>query len=250
MRVLDKRHYSGQEDAALVAQWLNARRTGRGGRGIQNLVADLTALCSTATPWEARLGPAESRRWRARVLDAPSKGGLGSLEDDPHTWPLVGRGLDYSKKAMDRVRSALACYSFQPFLRVMRDIRVCEECVKGRPTAVLYGADMRSEPLGPNQRFAVVMRPVIRRGVMKEEAHVVLHVMNLVEAGLIDRVRQCSCGKWFFAHNIQMRHHAARCRQRDYKSTPEWREKRNRYMREYYRKFQSPKSLRSGKKGK
>jgi len=71
--------------------------------------------------------------------------------------------------------------------------------------------------------------------VENREPLAVLQVVRLAELGLVDRVRRCSCGAWFFAHASTKQWCSVKCRHRDYKSTPEWKEKRNRYARDYYR---------------
>lgn len=252
MSVLEEeRRYTGQEDAVPIVRWLNEHRNNRAGQRVASLVLDLTALCSTVTPWEARMAPPEWERLRVGLLDGSIRPQRGSAAD-PKTWLMLGRSRDYSEKAFHRAQAALARYTFRPVL-VREGYGSSADIEKrGRKSAlaILYGEDMTVQTQSSDQRFEVELQARSGRRALKDESYVVWHVIRLLEAGLIERVRQCSCGVWFFAHNTQMRHHNARCRHHDYKSTPAWRQKRNRYMREYYRKFQSPKAAGLRKRGK
>lgn len=225
------------------------------------LTSDLTALCASVEPWEERTAsPEETARWRA-VRDKIADGSLNmrdaierGLLSDHRMWPTTTLGRDYSRKALRRAQAALSRYSFKPFLvsesPQAHKLGLCERPLGKRMYARLYGEDMAPQFRKPDRAFIVAMQSRADGRGRNGEGHAVLHVIRLTERGLIDRVRRCSCGAWFFAHNVKMTHHTTRCRHQDYKSTPEWREKRNRYMRDYYRRFQSLKAARSRQKGK
>jgi hypothetical protein len=50
----------------------------------------------------------------------------------------------------------------------------------------------------------------------------------------INRIRECECGRWLFARFSHQRFCSARCRERAFKSSPEWKEYRRTKAREYY----------------
>ena len=252
-RVLEaERRYSGQEDAEVVVRWLNAHSRERAARRVASLISDLTDLCSSVQPWEERVPSSEEiARWKAarprlNLAEAIKRGLVG----EPRTWPTVNVGRDYSSKALRRAQATLARYSFRPFL-VGQRAATGGRWVRVPVYARLYGEDIKPQFREANRAFSVSMSPShsVGRG-RYEESHAVLHIISLTRSGLIDRLRRCSCGTWFFAHNIRMWHHTARCRHHDYKSTEEWRKKRNSYMRDYYRRFQSRKPGAIVKRGK
>jgi hypothetical protein len=68
------------------------------------------------------------------------------------------------------------------------------------------------------------------------EADALLRILLLAQNGNVHRLRECDdCGLWFFARFKHARFCSTECQQRNYRRSPEWRERRNEYMREYYR---------------
>lgn len=57
----------------------------------------------------------------------------------------------------------------------------------------------------------------------------------------VTRIRECSCGKWLFARFSHQRFCSAKCRERSFKSSPEWKAYRREKAREYYRLHKSGK---------
>ena len=57
----------------------------------------------------------------------------------------------------------------------------------------------------------------------------------------VTKIRQCSCGRWLFARFSHQRFCSAKCREREFKSSPEWKEYRRQKAREYYRLHKSGK---------
>jgi hypothetical protein len=61
-------------------------------------------------------------------------------------------------------------------------------------------------------------------------------LLHLADRGLIGRVRKCArnqCGKWFFARFQHQRFHSERCQQETFKSDPEWKMQRAKYMKDH-----------------
>jgi len=60
-------------------------------------------------------------------------------------------------------------------------------------------------------------------------------IIELARRGLLDRLRQCDCGKWYFARFAHQRSCSSTCRRRVYEKTEKFKTKRRKYMRKYYR---------------
>lgn len=60
-------------------------------------------------------------------------------------------------------------------------------------------------------------------------------VIQLAEKRLLQRVRRCVCGKYFFANFSHQRSCSAACRHKNYEQTEQFKERRRAYMRTYYR---------------
>lgn len=60
-------------------------------------------------------------------------------------------------------------------------------------------------------------------------------VVKLYGIGLLDRVRQCICKRWFFARFRNQQSCSPKCRHSSYEKTEQFKAKRREYMRRYYR---------------
>lgn len=60
-------------------------------------------------------------------------------------------------------------------------------------------------------------------------------ILALAQIGLLDRIKRCDCGKWYFARFTHQRSCSANCRRRVYEKTEKFKAKRRKYMRRYYR---------------
>ncbi len=58
--------------------------------------------------------------------------------------------------------------------------------------------------------------------------------LRLFIEGDLHRVRQCVCGVWFYAPRADQLVHSAKCRQKKYQDTDEYRQERRAYMKKYY----------------
>ena len=67
----------------------------------------------------------------------------------------------------------------------------------------------------------------------------VYNLAQLAEMGLIVRLRKCICGNWLFARFSHQRFCSAQCREKEFRSSPEWKEYRRKKAREYYRLHKS-----------
>jgi len=63
---------------------------------------------------------------------------------------------------------------------------------------------------------------------------IVHSIVRLGERGLFHRLKQCTlCKKWLYARFAHQSYCSSRCRQKHFKSTPEWRAMRREYMRKH-----------------
>jgi hypothetical protein len=60
-------------------------------------------------------------------------------------------------------------------------------------------------------------------------------VFELLKQDLLDRIRCCICGRWFFARFAHQQSCSAACRHKIYEQSEEFKANRRIYMRNYYR---------------
>jgi len=64
------------------------------------------------------------------------------------------------------------------------------------------------------------------------EADAVCRIIEMSHDGYFDRLKLCRCDKWFFAKFSHQRFCSVKCQQSEYRSDPEFRERRRRYFKE------------------
>jgi hypothetical protein len=67
------------------------------------------------------------------------------------------------------------------------------------------------------------------------EVSAIADLAKLAEKDLLDHLRECHCGRWFWARFSHQRFCSAKCREKEFRSSPEWKEHRRKKAREYYR---------------
>lgn len=70
-----------------------------------------------------------------------------------------------------------------------------------------------------------------------------MQIVRLAEYGLIRRVRKCPCGKWIVARLHNQEFCSTGCRQRQFRSSENYRAKRRKYMRDRYHLLKSGKAF-------
>lgn len=80
-------------------------------------------------------------------------------------------------------------------------------------------------------------------------SHALELILKVTQAGDLTRLRRCIlCKKWLYARFRHQVFCSTKCQQESYTLTPEWKERRRRYMRERYAQlFGSPRSKRKTK---
>jgi hypothetical protein len=91
---------------------------------------------------------------------------------------------------------------------------------------------------GPDHKLVVSSRALPLRLYDKRqesEVNLVRVLLDLLNTGLIDRLRKCPCPceKWFVAYKSDKTFRLESCRQKTFRSTPDFKESRRAYMRKY-----------------
>jgi hypothetical protein len=74
-----------------------------------------------------------------------------------------------------------------------------------------------------------------------DDSDAVLDLLELARQGLLERLKQCPCGRWIWARFSHQRFCSSKCRERDFRSSEKWKEHRRQKAREYYRLHKSGK---------
>jgi hypothetical protein len=69
----------------------------------------------------------------------------------------------------------------------------------------------------------------------KNEFAAVEAVLSLVAIGVIDKLKVCRCGQWFFGRFAHTKFHTTKCQQQEHRQDEEYKEKRRRWARKNYR---------------
>lgn len=74
------------------------------------------------------------------------------------------------------------------------------------------------------------------KGAKSLEANAAYFAVELAEKNALDGLRECICGKWFFARQHDQKSCSTVCRHKRYERTDEFRAIRREYMKNYYRR--------------
>jgi len=74
-----------------------------------------------------------------------------------------------------------------------------------------------------------------------DDSDAVLDLLELARQGLLERLKQCPCGSWIWARFSHQRFCSAKCREKEFRSSLQWKEHRRQKAREYYRLHKSGK---------
>lgn len=197
-----EREYRGQEDVEPVVSWLNKHATDPAGRRIAALVHDLKSLSGRRPRFQPPTGQVAA--WFEKHFKVDLRGLRW-----PKAWETVEAGQDCDPAVFERARRRLSRYAFRPWL-LAPFIR------------------------GEMQNSLSIMWMSTSRRVKKQEAWAVALLVRLTEDGLLDKVRQCSCGKWFFPKKSYQEVCSRQCYLKGYWKTKEYRASHRKYMRGYY----------------
>src|SRR5262249_8703905 len=68
----------------------------------------------------------------------------------------------------------------------------------------------------------------------RNDSVLVRHLLDAAATGLLDRVQKCHCGVWFHRRTQGQKFHSAKCREKAFKSTEQWKAYRRKKAKERY----------------
>jgi hypothetical protein len=74
-----------------------------------------------------------------------------------------------------------------------------------------------------------------------DDANAVFDLAQLADDELLKRVKKCHCGRWLFARFSHQRFCSVECREKEFRSSPQWKAYRRKKAREYYQLHKSGK---------
>ena len=220
-------------DGNALADWLNDKNVPALARDrVAAITRDLATLSTSAKRVLMRV---PTRQSLAAVVAS------GIPRDTPITddrvramleWEVQDAGerwFDYA--AYMRVSEALRRYVFRPYINLARRAHNIQAFpAQLVPSGWSQGPTVRDVESGIWPTLADK-----KRGSVKEqEAWMVLLLIGLSSAGIVARLRECRCGKWFYARRPEKRHCSEACRKGAYR--PDKKHRRE-YMRKYMRKY-------------
>jgi len=113
-----------------------------------------------------------------------------------------------------------------------KSIRIVERLLRRYPSWPMLGWDGRGNLGFENVSFGRDFGQMKRAD--QEEAAAAEAVMSLAEVNELVWLRQCLCGKWFFAVRKAQKSCSANCRHKLYEQTERFKAKRRKYMKRYY----------------
>jgi hypothetical protein len=199
----------------------------------------------------AFLNDRPSRTYPARLSSIDRS----ALESQKAAYPLVIALVEHFDREIQS--SFFRVWSY-PFPKLARDADEAAERAFQAATEkydeyrarLFEGIRFVPEPLlmTSRQRYRYLNRwqVVLRNGkrIRNRDARHVMGVLDLAMRGLLHRLRHCdNCRRWFYARFEKQRFCSDACREKSFRSTPEGRAARAKYMRRY-------RSQPSAKKGK
>jgi hypothetical protein len=207
------RHYHGQSDAESLVNWLNVT---------EDLVGRARIVEVISAFFEAiELEAATEHQFRHE------KDGFAYEEMTPET-----ESLEAAQEKLDRLLA---------FYRVVPMISVAASAQKGE---VEFIVSWRSAPGSKLQRHS---RNVPSPGPGKKwkkhyeipggqmgEIGALSYTLELIKSGLISKVAECRCGKFYFRKFAHQRFCSQKCKLTEFRTSEQVRAKRNEYARKLY----------------
>ena len=165
-------------------------------------------------------------------------------------WLNARYGKPDSERVIRIIRASNALEDYHS--RIKRGIRVpLLERKRAKVTAKLLAAFLQSYmfialyfgdsdgrwlihwlPLGANRR-SLQVAAAGRYKIPWGEGLSIKVLIELGLAGYVNRIRQCLCGKWFYARLAPQHSCSAGCRQKLFQQSRQYKRKRRQYMRDY-----------------
>ena len=225
----EKRLYWGAGLSHLLILWLNSTKGTARNKRVERLLDLIDRYEAALAQYGAQNAVGGQIWWEGRVI----KG--GSRLEHPF-------GDKEVEQAADAVAHEFRKYTFRAELAYGYGNRLLFDWVPAKPKW-RSTADRIGGPSPKETHFVFT------------ETHAVARIVELCHEGVIDRVRLCTCGMWFYAKFSHMKFHTMKCQQRVYRDDPAWRAYRREYMKrnralhatQFFRSTREP--IRPRKKG-
>jgi hypothetical protein len=93
--------------------------------------------------------------------------------------------------------------------------------------------------LMPSARGSHFQWAPVRGEDFSGEEMAILGIMRLADGGLLEKVRECQCGRWFLRKFPNHNHCTAACGDQHRKASDEWRKERKAYRKTWYRNWKN-----------
>lgn len=205
-----KRTYWGHDVAGLLIQWLNQTTGTARNRRIVDLLDHISTYIH-ATEKAAGLH-----------RSSPKNAGSDSFWWDGKKMP-AGGFLATQNPEIDRSAKAIVVTLRRYVLRAE-----LVGCYADRP--LFAWRPPTKNRITSADRICIQATPP-RVSVFFTEGDAVRRIVELCHEGLIERVRLCACGIWFYAKFSHSKFHTVACQQKAYRDSPAWRAHRCEYMK-------------------
>jgi hypothetical protein len=228
-----------REASELVA-WLNGRSEPKEEREkIAAIVRDMNGVLESAM---ARRQPLLTEDfWKAVELAGMDDVWLSeAVSRFGHLSQLQERSEVGDIPALIRLNDTLREFTYRPFVHLNLSSRKEKRALK------VEFIPLRSLPLDTKSIKVGHMR---RLHEQEKPSWMIFKTTLLAREGELHRIRECHCGRWFFAQRLDRRHHSPACRSKAPKDE-EQRQARRDYMRDYMRRNAQKGKLKRTSKGR
>ena len=205
-----RRKYWGSDIADYVVRWLNQTGGTARNRRIVDLLNRLneylrfTDKVAGTSPASARLADGDTFVWDGKKMPA------GGLLATPN------KDIDDARKAIN--------------VLLRRYIWRLE--LKGRyADRSLFAWSLPSKNWLITGDRLPIADVSFNASVVFTEGDAVRQIIELCHEGLIERLRKCTCGTWFYAKFSHSKFCTTACQQKVYRSSPEWKKHRQEWMK-------------------
>jgi hypothetical protein len=204
------RTYWGSDTADLLIRWLNQTAGTARNRRIMELVGQITDYIRI-TDQAAGSAPSPSRKSDKALL-------MWEGKRMPEGEFLAVRNKEI-EEAANAINLALRRYSLRPRLAGRYADRSLFAWSPPSKDWMTSGDKLPIEGVFP------------KAYVVFTEGHAVKQITELCHEGLIDRLRKCPCGNWFYAKFSHSKFCSPTCQQKIYRSSPEWKKHRQEWAK-------------------
>jgi hypothetical protein len=197
---IDKREFTGERSSEKLLRWLNGPTKDEQREIIRELLRDIRRATER---WEFK---------ECRVRDQ-TLGMTGEGWSCEYSGPEEGRKEHY--RALKRINAAMRRYKFYPLIFANARNRMVDEWIPiSGPAGKYRGTWIIDWDYG--------------------DFRAVQDIMALARAQVLNRVRECACGTWFFQRFQHQRFCSSKCREKEFRSSEKSKAYRRARARHYY----------------